>query len=628
MAHLGSNLFPFGGKQDGTPCICGDPLCAQLTACFQSLGDARGCKFILPSLGGSRRVEIKEHKLKRTVHHLKLGPDYKKFASIDNRNRSLRTPTPTAKSTRTAKQSPKRQAKVVAVHHYHPEIVKHLYDGNKLQFIDCVPESFLKESGLWQNGYTNADKFQGEFKVEGKDGGRVYPPVPSYKLERASDDYILVATRYRVNDIISRCSDATYGHRFLKSRGDDGEMVPVQKMPRLELDKPVDLQRAICVLADDIEKLKMKQKEEKLSMEELERRNRNADIEEYVQTRRLGLNRLNISSDRYHEKNPRVSKLYFRFEDLAKGSKLSSWDVTKQFLKDMFDVDHVNPTIDMIEDKNGRATKLSKFETCLVTLIFFQNAFEHEFIASIFGVTRHVVGRCIKYWAPHFREVGYHMARHTLTKEFLDKTYPQSYIDLGFSPPVGSIVDGTDVLVQTVRKERAVNVALASNKIKRSGVRGCTWSTPTGGVHEFTDPIMARASEKAIIRLWTGHGRFKDIPVGYLVSADKGFDGTSGYYPNYNPVIHPAFLTGGNGAQFTEEQIDWNRKACEMRYTSEVVFSRFKRYGGLGGIVRRNHFPYLRDLWAWAHGMANYYNCLQYPADDDYFPESKYTRKK
>jgi hypothetical protein len=26
--------------------------------------------------------------------------------------------------------------------------------------------------------------------------------------------------------------------------------------------------------------------------------------------------------------------------------------------------------------------------------------------------------------------------------------------------------------------------------------------------------------------------------------------------------------------------MDWNRKACEKQYTSEVVFSRFKKYGG------------------------------------------------
>ena len=139
------------------------------------------------------------------------------------------------------------------------------------------------------------------------------------------------------------------------------------------------------------------------------------------------------------------------------------------------------------------------------------------------------------------------MARLTLSKEFLDNNYPQTYIDLEFSQPVASVVDGTDVLMQTSRVQRAVNVQQSSNKVNASAARGITWSTPNGMVHEFTDPVFARASEKAIVRLWTGHGRFVDLPLSYLLSADKGFDGTSGYYPKYNVVIHPAFLTGGRG---------------------------------------------------------------------------------
>ena len=49
------------------------------------------------------------------------------------------------------------------------------------------------------------------------------------------------------------------------------------------------------------------------------------------------------------------------------------------------------------------------------------------------------------------------MARLELTKDFLDKCYPQSYKDLDFTEPVCSVKDGTDVLVETVRINRAVN---------------------------------------------------------------------------------------------------------------------------------------------------------------------------
>ena len=55
------------------------------------------------------------------------------------------------------------------------------------------------------------------------------------------------------------------------------------------------------------------------------------------------------------------------------------------------------------------------------------------------------------------------MARIPLTKEFLDGSYAQSYVDLNFSNPVATVKDGTDVLMQTVCTDRAVNVMQSSN---------------------------------------------------------------------------------------------------------------------------------------------------------------------
>lgn len=95
------------------------------------------------------------------------------------------------------------------------------------------------------------------------------------------------------------------------------------------------------------------------------------------------------------------------------------------------------------------------------------------------------------------------MARLELTKDFLDKCYPQSYKDLDFTEPVCSVKDGTDVLVETVRINRAVNSNGKQQSTHSSTIRGCTWSTPTGTVHEFSDPVFARASENAIVRWWT-----------------------------------------------------------------------------------------------------------------------------
>jgi len=600
MQHIGSKIFDVDGKTITNACICTNPDCAKITACFQSIGDARGGKFICPTLGGTRDAKVKMFKLKRACHHLHLGEtNYEQYGTVDNRKKKSKNNTP-AKGTRKKKKDKSKkeekevERKVIAAHHFHPAVVQLLVVNRQINYSDRLSVQWIKDVGLFMNGYTDADIFK---KKHGNKGEDCFVPVPSYSSEHAWSDYQMAATRHQINDLIKSCTASQYGYSHLAKRGEDNIPQPVNKMAKPSPADPEDLQRAVCILADNVHELKLRNEQLQDELNRDDSKNRHKIIEQSSKEKGHGLTRMGISSDIFHKNNPGVARVHFRFEDTEVGSKLSSWDITKSFLNGMFGVVHQEPTYDMIKDEGGRTKKLTKFETCLVALMFFQNAYEHEFIGEIFGVHRNIVSRCIKFWAPHFREVGQQMARHTLSKEFRDKCYPQSYIDLNFTPPVATVVDGTDVLIDSVRTDRVIYTLSNSNKVKASAVRGVTWSLPMGLIEEFTDPFFARGSEKAIVKLWAAHGRFRDLPPEYLISGDKGFDGTSGFYPNYNPVIHPAFLTGGNGFQFNEEQIDWNRKACEMRYTSEVVFSRFKRYAGLGGIVRRQHFPYLSDTW-------------------------------
>ncbi len=482
------------------------------------------------------------------------------------------------------------------------------------------------------NGYTKADLFHG--KVPQGKTSPVYVPVPSYK--NAKDGYKLVSNRWRLNSMIKECRMKRRGNSTLAPRGEDHVLRPVEKRGKVDAlavmnsDDVEDLQRAVCMLSDELDLVQEENKrlKDKLKLKDALSREGLAAIEQFSKESMGGLTRLNISSDEYHRRNPNVAKNLFGFEDRREGGTLSPWDITKQFIKDMWDVDHVEPTKNTILDDGGRKKPMSKFEQVLITLMWFQNLHDHNYLAAIWGCHKDIIGTTIKWWAPHFHEVGCQLARLPLDKEFLEKSYPQSYVDMKFPAKVASVVDGTDVLSQSVRKQRAVNVIQRSDKVKHSAFRGITWSLPMGLVHEFTDPFFARASEKALVRLWAGHGRFKDIPIGWLISGDKGFDQTSVFYPHYNQILHPAFLTGGDNAQFSEKQIGWNRKACEKRYTSEVVFARFKKYGGMAQILERHSFHYVHYLWAWAHGMANFgYLPLQTPANTDYFPKSKYSKK-
>ncbi|EJK44508.1 hypothetical protein THAOC_36944 [Thalassiosira oceanica] len=620
-------------------CICGKGECAALSKCFRSIGDARGGYVQCPVIG-KRGAALKTHKMKRACVHLGFpASSYDQYASVDNRTQAAATPATSAKKRAKKKdQEKERPRRFISLVHFHPLIIPFMIgDDRSLSFADFIPEGVVKDLGLINNGYTDADLLKKDGKpVEHtvRTGsvmtkvGRIFPPTPSYSINNAVDDYEMAKARYNLNQTIESCRNQTYGQTYLRPRGVDEVPTPVTKLARRSPPTHDDCLRAVCLLSERVDELSKENEQLKERAMQAEERANDVTIAcKFMSEMNGGLTRFTITSDEHHKKNPNIARIYFRFEDSSKSSTLSSWDLTKNFARIMFGIKPEPVAIEDIERADRVPKRLNEFESWLVALMFFQNAFDFKHIASIFGIRDKLVGRCVKVWAPAFRECGYHMARHTLTKEFLDRTYPQSYKDLGFTEPVATIIDGTDVLMETVRAVRQINVMQSSNKVKRSAARGLAWSTPWGGVHEFSDPIFARPSEKAIVKLWAGHGRLQDLPVGYIVSADKGFDGTSGCYHNFNPVIHPAFLTGGNGAQFTEVQIDWNRKACELRYTSEVVFSRFKRHGGLGGIVPRYQFRYLRDMWAWSMGMANFYSCLQVPADNDYFPESKYTRE-
>jgi len=131
------------------------------------------------------------------------------------------SPSPAAsKSTRESKESPKRQKKVVAAHHYHPEVIQLLVTvDSKIQFFDHLTDSFVRDSGLWNNGYTESDNFPGEFILDKKTvKERVFVPVPSYK--NAMNDYRLVVTRCRMNDIVRTCKDTQHD-------GEDDVLRPV-----------------------------------------------------------------------------------------------------------------------------------------------------------------------------------------------------------------------------------------------------------------------------------------------------------------------------------------------------------------------------------------------------------------
>jgi len=56
-------------KTKNNACICAESSCGQLSRWFAALNDARGCKLVMPAIGGTNNPERKQFKIERCCHH-------------------------------------------------------------------------------------------------------------------------------------------------------------------------------------------------------------------------------------------------------------------------------------------------------------------------------------------------------------------------------------------------------------------------------------------------------------------------------------------------------------------------------------------------------------------------------
>ena len=134
---------------------------------------------------------------------------------------------------------------------------------------------------------------------------------------------------------------------------------------------------------------------------------------------------------------------------------------------------------------------------------------------------------------------------------------------------------------------------------------------------EHTQVFFAQATGNHINLIWCKHGCLK-ISVGCIISGDKRFFGTSGFYVNVNPILSPAFLYGNK--QFSPQEMDHNIGSCQLRYTREVIYSNVTNCDRLAGFIPWYLFNHFQHLCDWGHGRTNLYLPLQMPAKhNDFF---------
>jgi hypothetical protein len=111
-----------------------------------------------------------------------------------------------------------------------------------------------------------------------------------------------------------------------------------------------------------------------------------------------------------------------------------------------------------------------------------------------------------------------------------------------------------------------------------------------------------------------------NLPISYLMLADRGFAFDAYKYPHLNAHITPAFLKGKT--QFSQEVLEEMWKTCKLRWSSETHISFITDQESLQDVIPFQYFNIMQTCIDLASGMANFQQPLQPPeAYKERFPQ-------
>ena len=192
-----------------------------------------------------------------------------------------------------------------------------------------------------------------------------------------------------------------------------------------------------------------------------------------------------------------------------------SWKETKSLIKCLFDVDYE-------ESDRENAKRYTQFDKLLIVKMRL-SGFNTNDIRTL--VAPNVALSTIKTWvrncAPLWEIAGLHLSNLVIDADYLNYEKPTAYDDYPALANVACLVDGKDMVSDTIRANSHASRHQWSSKMNSSSFRVITWSTPTGLAFEYTDVYFARVGES---RLVEHHGRIRgrSIPVR---NDDRGREG-------------------------------------------------------------------------------------------------------
>ena len=177
---------------------------------------------------------------------------------------------------------------------------------------------------------------------------------------------------------------------------------------------------------------------------------------------------------------------------------------------------------------------------------------------------------------------------------------PEALIACGLQRVV-VIGDCTDILVEEPSAGIMQRNQLRSDKSSHDVAMGIAWVTPIGEIVICSDLITGRSSELEACKACLVE--LNKIPAKFALMYDKGVNKLRPLLDNLNQVIVACYLRGIK--RFSYDQGVRNRAIACNRYVVEIPFMHVKAWKFLAGIVPREDFYLLNDVWWWAVGFHN-----------------------
>lgn len=512
-----------GATAKSRTCICGKPTCQKISKQFRELGDIRGDYAKLPnpqSLNEKDKFWIERFE----VHHKTKNMEEHVFNNTKNDK----------KRTRQSAQIQLKKEGYVARWHY-PDILIGKYKTDVPRLIkkqDAIKLKLLGDNQNTRTIYTNSDckSFAKQPKKKRKKKAvkpdaeewialipnvvdetyinRVLKELPRHiKIGKAEETALNTRTppnRGRGSSVItsssSNDSEEKQPHKKPKFaeelEKDDEQLMKFTKERLIKLAKQANdgfaaSQQKWLIIDQEKQSLQQairKREREDTSEEdkaEIERqRKRIISLEdELTKLKKCGLNRFSMSNKDFFIENRRVCKDLYGFKD---------FEFLIGFIEDVLCVPYKTPKKPFVKGGTNGGNKLTEFEEVLLAMLYCNSNFNYDTIGSLFGVkSRMTVSDCISKWVPVLGETGDMLSTftHWIDDEVLDKLKPAWYKKLGLDD-IAAVIDGKDFICETVRGDRFLNTAQASNKVNHSAFRLLTWSLPCGTVIQRTPDFL------------------------------------------------------------------------------------------------------------------------------------------